>query len=118
MADVLEEMENPPATTLDLVRGRAEGTFKDYLGDRANRAKISYKFERAGYISVRNPDAEDGYWIVMGIRQAIYAKTTLSFQDQLAAAKELKKNVCSERKPSEKKPSEKKSYAKLVTGEE
>jgi hypothetical protein len=38
---------------------------------------------------VRNPDAGDGLWVVLGARQVIYVKQTLPLKEQARAVKEL-----------------------------
>jgi hypothetical protein len=40
-------------------------------------------------VSLRNPAAEDGLWKVVGRRQVIYAKSTMSLGDQVRAAEAL-----------------------------
>ena len=42
--------------------------------------------ESCGYVPVRNPSTKDGFWVVGGVRQVIYAKKTLSIRDAFAAA--------------------------------
>ena len=50
---------------------------------------IPHRMERCGYVSVRNEDRTDGFWLIGGRRQVIYAKKELSFRDQYAAAQKL-----------------------------
>jgi hypothetical protein len=50
---------------------------------------LPHRLERCGYVSVRNPDASDGYWVIGGSRQPVYAKASLSQQEQLRAARNL-----------------------------
>jgi hypothetical protein len=45
--------------------------------------------ERVGYVPVRNPDAEDGAFVVGRRRQSIYARRTLPLADQIRAARQL-----------------------------
>src|SRR5262249_51168408 len=62
LADVLEEMGNPDATTLIRIRGSATGDFEEWLKDRKNRRVIPHRLERCDYVPVRNDAAKDGLW--------------------------------------------------------
>jgi hypothetical protein len=57
--------------------------------NRKNRRAIPHRLERCGYISVRNPEAKDGFWKRQGVRQIIYAKTSLSLEERVTAARKL-----------------------------
>jgi hypothetical protein len=50
---------------------------------------IPHRLEKCGYAPVRNDAAKDGLWKINGVRQVVYAKTTLSIRDRLAAANDL-----------------------------
>ena len=76
------------ATTLTIVAGYADGSFQEWLLDRKNRRAIPHRFERCGYVPVRN-DVNDGLWVISGRRQVIYARSKLSLADQIRAAKRL-----------------------------
>jgi hypothetical protein len=43
--------------------------------------------ERCGYLACRNPDAEDGRWVINGRRQTLYANEKLDPEHRLQAAK-------------------------------
>ena len=73
--------------------------FADWLRDRKNRRKIPHRFEEAGYVPVRNPDATDGLWKVTGKRQAVYAKRDLSLRDQIEAAARVGTPTIPSRRP-------------------
>jgi hypothetical protein len=45
--------------------------------------------ERAAYVPVRNPGADDGLWSVGGRRAVIYAKRSLTTAQQITAARNL-----------------------------
>src|SRR5262249_53573724 len=64
-------------------------SFGHWLRDRRNRRIIPHRLERAGYVPVRNDAATDGYWVVDGRRQPVYAKASLSLADQLRAVRTL-----------------------------
>jgi hypothetical protein len=95
LADILDLLGNPDATTLKKVitaaatAGRQE--FKDWLTDRKNRRLIPHRFEACAYLPVRNPDRQQksGVWVVGGERQVVYAKQVLPLRDQIAAARKL-----------------------------
>ena len=90
LADVLDELGNPPAVTLALVQQKATGAFDDWIRDRRNRRQIPYRFERCGYVPVRNEGATDGLWKINGARQAVYAKAALPLRDRLKVAEALR----------------------------
>jgi hypothetical protein len=88
-ADVLDLIGSPPAVSLFRIKASANGEIRDWLSDRKNRRAIPHRFEKCGYVPVRNTDTKQGLWIVNEIRQVIYAKVTLSVRDRQLAAMEL-----------------------------
>jgi uncharacterized protein DUF5906 len=90
LADLLDRIGNPPAISLGKLQGKANrGDFADWLNDCKNRRVIPHRLEGCGYAPVRNPDAKDGLWKIRGKRQAVYAKSTMTAQDQIQAARLL-----------------------------
>jgi hypothetical protein len=89
LADVLDRLGNPGATTLGRVQAEATGDFQAWLTDRKNRRQIPHRFAAAEYVPVRNDAATDGLWVINRKRQVVYTKAELSFRDRLAAAKAL-----------------------------
>jgi hypothetical protein len=89
LADVLEALDDPDAVTLLQLIEKAQGGTTDWLMDRRNRRAIPHRMERCGYSPVRNPTAADGLWKLKGGRQVIYARTTLSHDERVRAAREL-----------------------------
>jgi hypothetical protein len=83
LADVLDRLGSPEATTLTRIMNEATGDFGTWIRDRKNRRVISHRMERCGYAAVRNETAKDGLWKINDARQVIYAKSELTFQDQL-----------------------------------
>jgi hypothetical protein len=74
LADALDHLGWPNATTLAKVRSVANGDFAKFLGDRQNRRQIPHRFANMGYVSVRNDaDKSDGQWKIGDTRQTIYA---------------------------------------------
>jgi hypothetical protein len=90
LADALDGLGNPNATTLsELIKYSNSGEFVEWLKDRKNRRVIAHRFEQCGYCRVRNDAAKDGMWKVNGIRQVIYAKSSLAVRDRYIAASDL-----------------------------
>jgi hypothetical protein len=89
LADALDLLGNPDATTLVKVKNVAAPDFVLWLKDRKNRRAIPHRFEQCGYVPVRNDARDTGLWVIDGVRQVIYAKAELSPRDRLAAARKL-----------------------------
>jgi hypothetical protein len=95
MADALDRLGNPNPVTLTQIINSTKDSygqpsdFGRWLQDRANRRRIPHRLESCGYAAVRSPWAESGLWRISGVRQIIYAKATLSRDDQLGAAEIL-----------------------------
>jgi hypothetical protein len=88
LADVLDNLGNPDATTLQRIAHEAKGKFHEWILDRKNRRVIPHRLETCKYVPVRS-QRKDGLWKINGERQMIYAKSSFSSQDRLAAAKRL-----------------------------
>jgi hypothetical protein len=89
LADVLDRLGNPEATTLARVQIEATGEFQAWLTNRDNRRVIPHRFEGCDYTPVRNDAAKDGMWKINGKRQTVYAKANLSERHRQAAARRL-----------------------------
>jgi len=92
LADILDGLRWPEAVTLDAIVSRAKldhVDFAEWLIDRRNRRQIPHRLESAGYEPVRNASAKDGYFVVNGRRQPIYAKASLSIRERHTAATKL-----------------------------
>jgi len=106
LADVLDGLGNPDATTLSDISEMAEeqngydSSFHKWITDRRNRRTIPHRLEQCGYVPVRNPSTQTGVWVVGGARQVIYAKAGLSLSDQLKAAGERVRTGPRARKPA------------------
>ena len=88
LADALDRLNSPDVVTKAAVIEVVDCEFSSWLQDRRNARQIPYRFEEVGYVAVRNPaDTTDGRWKIENKRQVIYAKKTLSRQEQLAAAR-------------------------------
>jgi hypothetical protein len=93
LADVLDQMKNPDATTIVSITNHATGAFQDWIKDRRNRRAIPHRLEKCGYVSVHNDAPKDGLWVMNGARQVIYAKSELSVSDRLKAASDMARRV-------------------------
>lgn len=89
LADVIDALGRPDAVTLTQLIAAAKGETSAWLVDRKNRRSIPHKLERAGYVSVQNPNRDDGLWIVQGKRSVIYAKSEITLADRFRAASRL-----------------------------
>jgi hypothetical protein len=89
LADLIDEIGNPDATTLERIRRRAAGDFAEWIRDRKNRRAIPHRLERCGYVPVRNDTADDGLWKINGKRQVVYAQNALPVSERLRAARHL-----------------------------
>ena len=93
MHDVIERTGSPDVVTLDALIGNAEALGLTELAfelrDRKSRRRLPHKLERAGYVPVRNPDANDGLWKLAGRRQTIYGRKTATLAQQIRAARAM-----------------------------
>jgi hypothetical protein len=89
LADILDKLERPAATTLIRVTNQATGDFEAWIKDRKNRRAIPHRLEKCGYCPVRNDLADDGLWKINGKRQVVYADSSLPLAAQLKAARVL-----------------------------
>ena len=62
--------------------------YGEWLKDRRNRRQIPHRLEDCDYTPVRS-NTRDGFWIVHGKRQVIYARKVLSLRDRHIAAQRL-----------------------------
>ena len=89
LSAVLDGMGAPDVVTLEDIQTAA--AFSDdplnALFDRNARRRIPHVMDRAGYVQVRNPDADDGLWKLAGKRQTLYGKKSASFAEHTAAAR-------------------------------
>lgn len=89
LADTLERMRSPDALTIQQLIDRADDEFGEWLKDRKNRRVIPHRLEAVGYQPVRHMSADQGLWKVGGKRQTVYAKRSLTYKEQCAAAERL-----------------------------
>jgi hypothetical protein len=87
LADALDTLGNPAATTLEEISHCAVADLGIWLHDRKNSRQIPHRMETVGYVAVRNPaDKSDGRWKVGNKRQVVYAKVELPVADRFRAA--------------------------------
>jgi len=93
LADVLERLQWPEATTLEEIAQTAAENgargFAEWLRDRRNSRHLAYRMEAAGYVRVPNDAQKDGRWKVSRRNVAIYARQALTPAEQLRAARDL-----------------------------
>lgn len=93
LRDVIERAGHPDVLVLQHVVDNARAVGLEALAmefeDRGRRRAVPHKMERAGYVPVRNPDADDGLFKIAGRRQVVYARRSLSVADQVRAARGL-----------------------------
>jgi hypothetical protein len=90
MRDVTEAFGNGPVTVEDLIKNADRMYLHDLaneLRERKNRTRIPHMLLKAGYVSVRNPDTNDGLWVVNGKRIVIYCRQQMPFVNQVSLAK-------------------------------
>jgi hypothetical protein len=86
LADALDELLRPNICSLEIITTSKIGAALEFLHELRFRRALPHRMERCGYVSCRNPNAEDGLWRVNGRRQVLYAKAGLSPDEQLRAA--------------------------------
>lgn len=89
LADVLETLGNPAATTLTDICIYASESFREWLKDRRNSRLVPHRFEAVGYVPVRNDSQKDGRWKMRGQNVVVYVRTELPVRDRIAAARAL-----------------------------
>lgn len=93
LRDILDDIGNPAVVTLSRLILQAEHRrqfgLADELKDRKSRRSVPHKLERAGYLPVRNPNADDGLFKIGGRRQTVYGKDTLTEAQRISEARKL-----------------------------
>ena len=89
LADALDALGRPEATTIAELAERASNEFREWLLERRHSRLIPHRMEAAGYGPVRNDSTSDGRWKVAGKNRVIYAKQSLSPRDRIAVARQL-----------------------------
>lgn len=97
LADALDVLGNPDAVSSVCLSGTSSVELLEWFNDRKNARHIASRFEKVGYVRVRNPDEERGLWpITVGKgpsatkrRVSVFARKELSLQQQLVAARKL-----------------------------
>ena len=87
LADAIDLLGKPNALTIKQIIAAASGALAEWMS-RSRRA-IPHRLERCGYVSVKNPNATDGYWLVGKTRQPIYARVELPHPLKEIAAQKL-----------------------------
>jgi hypothetical protein len=83
LADALDTLGNPAATTLEKISNCAAADLCMWLRDRKNSRQIPHRMETVRYVAVRNPaDKSDGRWKIGSKRQVVYARAELSVTER------------------------------------
>jgi hypothetical protein len=85
IADALDKLGNPPVVTLQQIINTAPADLGEWLRDRKNARKVPYRLEQCDYVPVRNPDSQQGLWVIAGKRQAVYGRKGMALRDQIKA---------------------------------
>jgi len=109
LADVLDRLGNPGATTLNEIIDEAPAfsDFHKWLEDRKNRRAIPHRLEAVGYIPFRNPHTKDGHWEVGGVRCVVYVDKRLIPEDAFKAVAALHRRVDAKTAGRQQKAAEK-----------
>ncbi|MEX2125502.1 MAG: DNA-primase RepB domain-containing protein [Woeseia sp.] len=92
LVGLLDALGNPDAVTVEQLRTAnamtEDDTISALLSAKAQRA-LPHQFDRAGYVSVRNPNEKRGKWKVQGKNTVVYVRADLTIGERLGAAAEL-----------------------------
>jgi hypothetical protein len=95
LSDVIEKLGDPDALTIAQLAAVAPAVTAEWLKERKNRRVIPHRLGRCGYVSVQNPERDDGRWKIGDTKQTIYAKLVLSPGAQQQAARKLREDSSS-----------------------
>jgi hypothetical protein len=93
LADILDQLERPPAVTLDEITAAAapDSEFVEWLEDKRkqNHRLVPARMEAVGYSIIINNDAKDKSWSILGKRRAIYGPISPDTKGRIRAAQAL-----------------------------
>ena len=92
LAMVLEALERP-GDEVQYFTGKSTEGLHAWLKDPKNWPAIKHRFDSCGYVPVRNPGTNDGFWVLSRKRVVVYARTELGPAGRLKAAEALKADV-------------------------
>jgi Family of unknown function (DUF5906) len=98
MADCIDGLGNPAVVTIKTILKAAfdlklSAKFREWLNDNKSRKAVNHRLEDCGYQVVVNPAAESGMWNINARRQMVYARSELSSEEQLEAAKKMQRDA-------------------------
>jgi hypothetical protein len=78
LSAVIEDLDNPDALTLEMLRAKAPPDLHSFLTDPKTRKAVGHRLSALGYAAIANPDAKSGLWRLGGNKSVVYAKRTLT----------------------------------------
>lgn len=92
----IDERPRSPIVTVQQLIGAASDDKKrrfddvlEWLLDKRNRKAFPHRFNRAGYVPLRNDGQSDGRWKVRGVNVVLYGDKTLPLKARLDAANDF-----------------------------
>ena len=91
LRSIFDVLGHPTAVTLDEIANAAplDSPLRQDFADRKMRRQWPFRMERAGYVPVRNSNADDGLWKIGGKRVAVYGSEKASERERQQAANAL-----------------------------
>jgi hypothetical protein len=88
-ADLIDKLGKPHGVVVTQLLARADDEMRLWIKDRKNRKNIGRRLDDVGYKPFRNPDRDDGLWMVQDKRQVVYCRGDISEREKFAAARRL-----------------------------
>jgi hypothetical protein len=102
MEDVLDQLSTetdangdplpPPVLTVKMLVAVATGAFAEWLSQTKNLKALRHRLDRFGYVTMKNPDNDRGYWKIAGERVMVYAHNSLAVHDREASVRAFIEN--------------------------
>lgn len=89
LSSVVEDLGEPNALTLEMLRKGAPFDLQNFLSNAATRRAVGHRLSALGYVPMANPDAKNGLWRIAGEKVVAYVKRNLTPAAALTAIKAL-----------------------------
>lgn len=89
LSAVIEDLGEPDALTLEMLRSKAPADLQSFLTQAATRRAVGHRLSALGYVPMANPDAKNGLWRIGGEKVIAYVKRSLTPAAALAAIRAL-----------------------------